>query len=200
MTATNITVIDERKPVTKSDEIKIRYPVGALVLNTELKIRAIVVDHTDKNVVVLNGAERVEMTPGATLLVLAPSTEDYVTRLDAEATRLVNDYNYNRDAVRNTVQSLKTEERVSSDLVRMVVTTVGHYVLRPRNRYESLAAMMADLRTSYYLHHGEFNSGYFTQCVDEDDPAMSTTTTVSTTFELVDSFPVGETKPETVGS
>lgn len=200
MTTTNITVVDERKPVTKSDEIKTRYPIGALVLNTELKLRAIVVDHTDKKVVVLNGAERVEMTPGAALIVLAPSTEDYVTRLDAEATRLVNDYNYNKEAVRNTVTSLKTEERVSSDLVRVVVTTTGHYVLRPRSRYETVDAMLAELRTAYYLQHGEFNSGYFVQCQDDDDPDVNTNPLKHTTFQLVNSFPTYETKTEAAGS
>lgn len=192
MTTTNLTVVDTRKPDAKAQEIKANYPLGAMVLRTAEKRRAIVVGHTDTQVLVLDGVETLEVNPGPTLVVIATSPEDYAERLTKEANRLVQSYGYNQRAVTNTLDNLLKEGRHKSDLIRVKVTTVGHYLVRPRNEYGTDEEMMTALRASYYIGHGEFGNGYFTQITHDDDPNLGTKTIVSTEFELVDEFPTNE--------
>lgn len=190
----DIDVNDARTRLTEEATLVQRYPLGAFLYLSDQEIRVTVVGHTSDELITLNGDVKMNVVPSDDVIVLGRSTEEYVQRLMTETRKVAHD-NGSVNVANTALERLTTEPYVDNHgVLRVRVTTVGHYVLSPRyglDYYQAPNSLTDALRAAYYARHGEFDSSYFRNANEFDNLLPGDTmgqAVASVTMEIVNSF------------
>lgn len=193
-----IEVTDARTNVSVATTLRDHYPVGAFIYLRSVGNRAVVIGHTETEVIVLIGDEKRSIVPDDDFIVLARSAEDYAQRVANEARRLTREHGYTMSITDAALEHLLTQEDQTPDVLCVVVHTVGHYLVQgrvPGTDDVSAEQVTELLRHDYYARHGEFGQDRFRQLnqATRRGELVRSVPMMSVTIEVVDHFPEPDT-------
>lgn len=178
---TNVTAVDKRAPVEPPPPPTLleRIPLGSFVAyngpstDGERK-RAVVIDHVDDAIVVIDGAERVTVAGDelATVIVLAKSADAYANRVSVKARTLAKANGWcgtAEDAITELNTTPEGDDSQTRRTVYVEVVSTSRFALLPTNRSQrSDHDILEQLKDRYY-GATEFNYDWFR---NNEDPVV----------------------------
>lgn len=209
LVASNVTYVDERAPVEEVEPtFAERFPLGCVLAwngpqADGQRKRGVVINHSDDEtgLLVLDGPTTIELSPDdlKDAIVLAKSVDGYGQRVTAKAKALGKEYRWcevANDAVHDLNNSPEDDPHDQRKALKVVITTVGQYVVMPTrdamrvlkedaDRYRGDHVALMRRNGLLYTQAHEFNSSYYRHQTSESghNPLKSITVTV------VDEFP-----------
>lgn len=215
--ASNVTYVDERAPVEEVEStFAERFPLGCVLAwngpqADGQRRRGVVIDHSDDEtgLLVLDGPTTIELSPDdlKDAIVLAKSVDGYGQRVTAKAKALGKEYRWCEvadNAVHDLNNSPEDDPHGQRKALRVVITTVGQYVVMPTRdamrvlkedaeRYQGDHVAFMRHNGLVYFNAPEFSSSYYRHQNSEPghEPLKSITVTV------VDEFPSDDAETAT---